>query len=165
MHARRFPWLLLILLSATPVARGEAPPPDASSDQSKKGGGVKPERVSTQMELKIDSVVPRGRYTGTALATATDPRFVLVGQVVWVQRPDVIALHSKQAFAIHSPTGLGLNGWQRGATICLLLTRIQIEGRTQWELSAMVPDAGEGVEQGLASEGEAAGAGGRQPAG
>jgi hypothetical protein len=67
---------------------------------------------------------------------------VLVGRVVRVQRPEVIAQESRQAFAIHSPTRLGLSGWQRGATICLLLTRIRSAGRTQWELGAMKPDAG-----------------------
>jgi hypothetical protein len=59
-----------------------------------------------------------------------------------VQRKEVLARHSHQAFAIHSPTQLGLNGWRRGDTICLLLTRTSTKGQTQWQLSATTPDAG-----------------------
>lgn len=103
---------------------------------------ARPERITTQLELTIESVVPRGRFAGTALVAAADPRFVLVGTVAWVQRPEVVPLGSRQALAIHSPTRLGLSGWRRGDRICLLLTRLTRNGRTQWELAATVPDAG-----------------------
>ncbi len=99
-------------------------------------------RVSTQLELQIEFLMPLSRYSGAAHVTAVDPRFVLGGKVVWVQRAEVMALHSQQAFAIHSPTRLGLRGAERGATICLLLTRNIRDEKVYWELSAVKPDAG-----------------------
>ena len=120
--------------SALPVrGQGSPPPPPAPAAAS---------RVSTQVELQIELVAPLSRYSGSAYVTAVDPRFVLVGKVVWVQRSDVLPLNSRQAFAIHSPTRLGLAGWQRGSTICLLLTRTIKDEVRHWELSPMKPDAG-----------------------
>lgn len=98
--------------------------------------------VTTEIELQIERVVPMSRFHGEALLAAVDPRFILVGQVYWVQKPGVLALHSQQAFAIHSPTQLGLNGWQKGSRICLLLTRTRTKEQTQWRLSALKPDVG-----------------------
>lgn len=98
--------------------------------------------TSTQLELQIDFVKPLSRYSGPALVTASDPRFVLAGKVVWVQRGDVIALNSRQVFAIHSPSRLGIRASERGATICLLLTRNVRDEKQHWELSAVKPDAG-----------------------
>ncbi len=98
--------------------------------------------VTTEIELQIERVVPMSRFHGEALLAAVDPRFILVGQVHWVQKPGVLALHSQQAFAIHSPTQLGLNGWQKGSKICLLLTRTRTREKTQWRLGALKPDLG-----------------------
>jgi hypothetical protein len=98
--------------------------------------------LSSEIELRIESVVPMSRFHGEALLAAADPRFILVAQVRWVQKPGVLALHSQHAFAIHSPTQLGLNGWQRGDSICLLLTRTRSGDKMQWRLSALKPDAG-----------------------
>jgi hypothetical protein len=106
------------------------------------GAAAKAERVSTQLELQIEFLMPLARYSGTAHVTAVDPRFVLGGKVVWVQHADVMALHSRPAFAIHSPTRLGLHGAARGATICLLLARNIRDEKVYWELSAVKPDAG-----------------------
>lgn len=142
MRARPLMWLFLILATAPSLVNGAATAPVVAAKEKPQAGGVKVERVSTEIELAIEQVTPMTNYSGTALVTAVDPRYVLVGKVAWVQRPEVLALQSRQAFAIHSPTRLGLNGWQRGDTICLLLTRIRSEGRTQWELSATKPDAG-----------------------
>ncbi len=54
----------------------------------------------------------------------------------------MLPLHSERAFAIHSPTQLGLDGWTVGSTICWLLTRTRKDGETQWRLTALKPDAG-----------------------
>ena len=67
---------------------------------------------------------------------------MLVGKVVWVQRSDVLPLNSRQAFCDPQPARLGLAGWQRGSTICLLLTRTIKDEVRHWELSPMKPDAG-----------------------
>ena len=98
--------------------------------------------LSSEIELRIERVVPMSRFHGEALLAAADPRFILVAQVRWVQKPGGLALHSQHAFAIHSPTQLGLNGWQRGDSICLLLTRTRSGEQVQWRLSALKPDAG-----------------------
>lgn len=98
--------------------------------------------LATQIELQIDLVVPMSQYQGEALLAAVDPRFILVGQVRWMQKPTVFTPRTPQAFAIHSPTQLGLNGWRRGSTICLLLTRTQSAELTYFRLSALKPDAG-----------------------
>ena len=132
---------MLLLTSAaarSPTALAQEP----GSQPGPRRDAAQAELVSTQLELAIEGVVPRGRFAGTALVAAADPRFVLVGTVAWVQRPEVVPLRSRQAFAIHSPTRLGLGGWRRGDRICLLLTRRTHDGRTQWELAATVPDAG-----------------------
>lgn len=113
-------------------------------------GGVKPQppqappasRTETQIELQIELVAPLSHYSGPAYVAAADPRFVLAGKIVWVQRPEVMALHSRHAFAIHSPAKLGIQGNSRGTRICLLLIR-SIKNEVQhWELSALKPDAG-----------------------
>lgn len=112
-----------------------------------KDGGQPPaavagQSVSTLLELRIEFVKPLSRYSGSALVVAADPRFVLGGRVVWVQRPEVMALHSQPAFAIHSPARLGIRGSERGATLCLLLTRNIRDEKQQFELRAVKPDAG-----------------------
>lgn len=142
MRARSLVWLFLVLPGIPPAVSGAPSAPGVAAKEDPQSGGVKTERISTEIELAIEQVTPLARYAGTALVSSVDPRYVLVGKVVWVQRPEVLAQKSRQAFAIHSPTQLGLGGWQRGDTICLLLTRIRSEGRTQWELGAMKPDAG-----------------------
>ena len=96
----------------------------------------------SDVEIEIEQVVPIGRFKGEAIVTAVDPRFVVVGKVVWVERPEVIPLHAKRAFAIHSPTRLGLNGWTRGSTICWRLTKSTRDGVVSWRLDALKPDAG-----------------------
>jgi hypothetical protein len=130
-----------MFVCAAPVARGDAATP-ASGSGDKVKAGEDPERRATQLELEVERVVPLRRFSGMATVVDNDPRFVVEGTVKWVERPGVVALHSRRAFAIHSPTRLGLSGWQRGATICLLLTRIRDGGRTRWTLGATVPDAG-----------------------
>ncbi len=115
-----------------PDAGSARPPSAAAAEQA----------VSTQLELRIEFVLPISRYSGSALVTAADPRFVVGGKVVWVQRPEVIALHSQPAFAIHSPARLGIRGQERGATVCLLLTRNIRNEKQHWELRAVKPDAG-----------------------
>lgn len=132
--------LFCLVLAAAP-SRAAADPAPITDEQGLRRD-ARTERVATEIELAIESVVPRGRFAGTAIVATADPRFVLVGTVAWVQRPEVVPLRSRQAFAIHSPTRLGLGGWRRGDRICLLLTRVIRDGRTQWELAAMVPDAG-----------------------
>lgn len=132
-------WLLGIS-AATATEPPAAPPPPAAGDA--KDSLPNGTELTTELELRIERVVPLSGFHGQALLAAVDPRFVLVGQVSWVQKPEVLARHSQQAFAIHSPTQLGLNGWQRGNSICLLLTRSRAKDKTLWRLSAMTPDAG-----------------------
>lgn len=98
--------------------------------------------TSTQLELQIDFVKPLSRYSGPALVTAVDPRFVLAGTVVWVQRSGLVALHSRQVFAIHSPSRLGIRAGERGTPLCLRLTRNIRDEKQHWELTAVKPDAG-----------------------
>lgn len=132
-----------------PTASGQfaSEPGDPSSRpsplaESHQGPFPMNDSASSEIELRIDRVVPITQYRGEALRAAVDPRFILVGQLLWVQRQEVLAVHSKQGFAIHSPTQLGLSGWQRGDTICLLLSRTHTNGQTLWRLSATKPDAG-----------------------
>lgn len=122
----------LMTASASPASgQGSAPPAPAAAPQ-----------VSTQLRLQIERVSPLSRYSGPAYVTAADPRFVLVGKVVWVQHADVVALGSRQAFAIHSPARLGLREGQRGGTLCLLLTR-NIRGEVlHWDLGILPMDTG-----------------------
>jgi hypothetical protein len=99
------------------------------------------ESVSTELEFEIDRVVPLAQYKGDALVVSPDPRFVVVGRVRWIQKQAILAVHSQQAFAIHSPTRMGLNGWAKGSTICWILQRTRSAGRTSWLLIATKPDA------------------------
>lgn len=130
------------------IARGEGTAPAAPAQNvptpapASASATTKVERVSTELELQISSVAPLSHYGGKVLLAELNPRFVLVGKVVWVQRPEVMAKDSLQGFAIHSPARLGIQGAARGATICLLLTRTISDGKTQWELRPTKPDAG-----------------------
>lgn len=128
-------FVLVTDASARADDNGSAPPTQPKTPQTA-------DRRSTQIELQIEFVTPLSRYFGQALVAAVDPRFVLGGKVVWVQHPELMALHSRQAFAIHSPSRLGIRGRERGATICLLLTRNMVNEKKHWELSATKPDAG-----------------------
>lgn len=139
---------LVTIALASPAATNADGPPAApqpapqSAPQSAPQASAATARVATQLELRIDFVTPLHRYSGPALVTAVDPRFVLGGKVVWVGRPGVIPLHSQQVFAIHSPARLGIHTGDRGATVCLLLTRNIRDEKTHWELTPMPPDAG-----------------------
>lgn len=128
------------------IARGEGTAPAALPQNvptpASASATAKAERVSTELELQISSVAPLSHYGGKVLLAELNPRFVLIGKVVWVQRPEVMAKDSLQGFAIHSPARLGIQGAARGATICLLLTRTISDGKTQWELRPTKPDAG-----------------------
>jgi hypothetical protein len=136
-------WGLAVCLAAPSPARADASPPAAPpAGDKERGERVTSDKIDTQLELQLEQVVPLARFRGKATVAAADPRFVVAGKVSWVQRAEVIALHSQQAFAVHSPTLLGLNGWQPGDTICLLLTRTRSNGETRWRLQATVPDAG-----------------------
>jgi hypothetical protein len=106
------------------------------------GHADKVERVVLEVELKIDQLVLLTQYRGKATVVDVDPRYVLAGRVVWSGNTTVMALGSDHAFAIHSPTRLGLSGARRGDTICLQATRTTSDGKTSWKLGAMVPDAG-----------------------
>jgi len=122
---------LLTASASLASGQGSAPPAPAPAPQ-----------VSTQLRLQIERVSPLSRYSGPAYVTAADPRYVLVGKVVWVQRGDVVALGSRPAFAIHSPARLGLREGQRGGTLCLLLTR-NIRGEVlHWDLRILPTDTG-----------------------
>lgn len=146
MRGKSFVALVALMAVGTaPWATAAAPQSSPAAEDKKGAQPVNPlvtAEVTTEIELRIESVVPLSRFHGEALLAAVDPRFVFLAQVHWVQKPGVLALHSQQAFAIHSPTQLGLNGWQRGDTICLLLTRTRTKEQTQWRLAALKPDAG-----------------------
>jgi len=100
------------------------------------------EEVTTDLILSIDEMVYLGHWVGSVKVVHFDPRFVVSGTATWVERPDVIARGSQQAFAIHSPSQLGLIKWKPGDEICLRLTRIRDRGKTSWRMSPLKPDAG-----------------------
>jgi hypothetical protein len=96
------------------------------------------DRTESEFQLKIVQVVPLSSYRGKMAVADVDPRFVLVGEVTWVQPPEVMALHSRHAFAIHSPARLGIGSWEGGATICLIMIRT----RDTVRLRTTKPDLG-----------------------
>jgi hypothetical protein len=98
--------------------------------------------LSGDVEFEIERVVPIVQFQGEAIVTAVDPRFVVVAKVVWTEKPELLPLHARRAFAVHSPSRLGLNGWTRGSTICWRLTKTTRDGTTTWRIDALKPDAG-----------------------
>ncbi len=121
----------LVLLAAL-----TSPAAAAASDKPAK------QEITTDLILSIDAMVYRGHWVGPVKVVHFDAHFVVSGSVTWVERPDVIPRGSQQAFAIHSPSQLGLIKWKRGDEICLRLTRTRDRGKTSWSISPLKPDAG-----------------------
>lgn len=104
------------------------------------------ERVEFDVELRIERVVRHSQFTGDAILAAVDPLYVVVGRVAWIERPDVFAVGSRQAIAIHSPSRAGLGDGYRddlaGSTICWRLVRDGSSDPVTWSLAVLKPDAG-----------------------
>jgi hypothetical protein len=123
-RARRLLSLLLAAATAAPTAT-------VAADKDR---GKATTTVATELELSITLVESIGNYSGDVKVTTIDPAFVLTGTVTWVERPDVVALGSEQAFAIHSKAHLLLSDWKPGDKRCFNLNRTRREARTSWSL-------------------------------